>query len=80
MTNGREAWLALTLEDAIEPELLYHHRWDPSKRLLSLKFLEGFVMLSLLPFVARQVHLSSLIVSLVISCIFSRKESYLFVD
>ena len=80
MTNGREAWLALTLEDAIEPELFIcdpYHLWDPSKKLLSdPKFREGFAVLSLLPFVAWQVHLSGLIIGLIISCIFRRKERY----
>ena len=83
MTSGREAWLALTLEDAIEPELFicdpYHHLWDPSKRLLSdPEFREGFVILSFLPFVAWHAYLGGLIIGLIVGYIFRREERYFF--
>ncbi len=82
MTSGREAWLALTLEDAIEPELSIcdpYHLWDPSKRLLlDPGFREGFVILSFLPFVAWQAHPGGLIIGLIVSYIFRRKERYFF--
>ena len=82
MTSGREAWLALTLEDAIEPELFIYdpyHLWDPSRRLLlDPEFREGFVILSFLPFVAWQAHLGGLIIGLIAGYIFRRKERYSF--